>query len=91
MPTPFHIPRILRPYCDGHDFVPLEGQTVRELLQHLRRKYPRLHGSVCDETGAVRRHIHLFVNTDFIGQCQGLDTPLQPGDVVSVFQAVSGG
>jgi len=33
----------------------------------------------------------LFVNADFIGQRQGLDTPLQRGDVVSVFQAVSGG
>ncbi|HBH52026.1 MAG TPA: molybdopterin synthase sulfur carrier subunit [Planctomycetaceae bacterium] len=91
MPTPFQIPRILRSCCDDSDVVRLEGQTVGELLQDLRRVYPRLHRSLCDETGAVRRHIHLFVNDEFIGYRHGLDTPVQQWDVVSVFQAVSGG
>jgi molybdopterin synthase sulfur carrier subunit len=91
MPVPFQIPRILRACCDDREVVPLEGASVGELLQNLRREYPRLYGCLCDETGAIRRHIHLFVNDEFIGNRQGVATPLQRGDVVSVFQAVSGG
>ena len=50
-----------------------------------------LHCSVCDETGTVRRHINLFVNTNHMRDRNGLDTPLAPGDVVTILPAVSGG
>jgi molybdopterin converting factor small subunit len=46
---------------------------------------------VCDETGAVRRHLNIFVNTDNIHDVDGLDTALAPGDVLSILPAVSGG
>ena len=61
------------------------------MLEELERHYPTLHRSVCDETGTVRRHVNLFVNTDHIRDRNGLDTPLAPGDVVIILPAVSGG
>lgn len=91
MSTRFQIPRILRTCCDNRDELQLDGSTVGELLENLQREYPRLHRSLCDETGALRRHIHLFVNDDFIWNRQGLKTRLEADDVVSAFQAVSGG
>jgi molybdopterin converting factor small subunit len=39
----------------------------------------------------VRRHLNIFVNTSNVRDCRGLDTPLAPGDVVTILTAVSGG
>lgn len=91
MLTTFQIPRVLQETVQGRRELQLNGLTVRDLLDEVRRKYPVLFSCVCDETGAVRRHINLFVNHDFLRDREGLDTKLKPGDVVSVFQAVSGG
>jgi molybdopterin converting factor small subunit len=61
------------------------------MLATLEREYPRLYPNICDETGAVRRHLNIFVNTASIRDGQGLDTVLAPGDVVTILTAVSGG
>ena len=39
----------------------------------------------------MRRHVNLFVNSDNVRDLDGLDTPLAPGDVVTILPAVSGG
>ena len=52
---------------------------------------PRLYRNVCDETGAVRRHLNVFVNSDNVRDLDGVDTTLTPGDVVTILPAVSGG
>jgi molybdopterin synthase sulfur carrier subunit len=46
---------------------------------------------VCDETGAVRRHINIFVNDEHMRDLDGLDSAVVPGDVVTILPAVSGG
>jgi molybdopterin converting factor small subunit len=50
-----------------------------------------LYRNVCDETGAVRRHLNIFVNSDNVRDLDGVDTTLMPGDVVTILPAVSGG
>jgi sulfur-carrier protein len=50
-----------------------------------------LYRNVCDETGAVRRHLNVFVNSDNVRDLDGVDTMLTPGDVVTILPAVSGG
>ncbi len=64
---------------------------VRTSLTTLREDYPALYRSVCDETGAIRRHVNVFVNNDNVKGLGGLDTVLGEGDEVSIIHAVSGG
>jgi MoaD family protein len=85
------IPSMLYPECDGQSEVQVNASTVRTALEQLELHYPRLHRSICDETGAVRRHVNLFVNTSLVRGEKGLDTKLAQGDVVAVMPAVSGG
>ncbi len=61
------------------------------MLAELARLYPKLHRSICDETGGLRRHINLFVNIHHMRDRDGLDTQLAAGDVVTIMTAVSGG
>ena len=86
-----YVPAPLREWCAGAADIALAATSVRAALAELEARHPALHRGICDETGAVRRHINLFVNADHMRDRHGLDTPLIPGDVVSIMPAVSGG
>ena len=91
MSIKIHVPAALRNYCAGASELSLSAPSVRAALEQLERTHPALHRSVCDETGTVRRHVNLFVNTSHIRDREGLDTVLMPGDVITILPAVSGG
>ena len=86
-----HVPRPLRDCCDGVSELLLSASSVRTALVQIEQRHPSLYRSICDETGSVRRHVNLFVNTSHVRDRQGLDTALVPGDVVTILPAVSGG
>ncbi len=85
------VPGPLRAYCDGASELSLSAPTVRAALEELERSHPSLYRNICDETGRVRRHVNLFVNTSHVRDREGLDTALAPGDVITILPAVSGG
>jgi molybdopterin converting factor small subunit len=85
------VPGPLRQYCGGAASLSVPASSVRAVLESLERTHPSFHRNVCDETGAVRRHINVFVNTSHMRDREGLDTTLRPGDVVTILPAVSGG
>ena len=87
----FHVFGMLRDYCGGAAELPVTAPTVRAALEHLERHQPALYRNICDETGAVRRHLNVFVNDDNVRFLKGIDTSLAPGDIVTVLPAVSGG
>jgi molybdopterin converting factor small subunit len=86
-----HVPGPLRQYCAGASQLTLAASTVRAALEYLEQREAALYRNVCDETGAVRRHLNVFVNADHVRDRSGLDTPLAPGDVLTILPAVSGG
>jgi sulfur-carrier protein len=90
-PITVQVPTVLRARCDGASELALSAPSVRAALVDLERRYPALHQCICDETGAVRRHVNLFVNKDNVRDGEGVDTPLSPGDVLTILPAVSGG
>jgi MoaD family protein len=91
MTVTIRVPTVLRRDCGGASELPVSATNVRAVLLELEQRFPNLYRNVCDETGAVRRHVNLFVNTAHVRDCDGLDTPLAAGDVVTILPAVSGG
>jgi molybdopterin converting factor small subunit len=86
-----HVPGQLRTYCAGAAQLSISALSVRAALKDLERSQSALYRNVCDETGAVRRHLNIFVNSDNVRDLDGVDTTLMPGDVVTILPAVSGG
>jgi len=86
-----HVYGQLRTYCGGATELPLEARSVRAALEEIARRHPALYPNVCDETGAVRRHLNVFVNSANIRDLDGIDSALNRGDVVTILPAVSGG
>ncbi len=91
MTVTVHVPSALRHYCNGATELSLSAPSVRAALEQLERTHPPLYRSVCDETGKVRRHVNLFVNSSDVRDLDGLDTAVAPGDVITILPAVSGG
>ena len=85
------VPTPLRDCSAGASEITVSATNLRAVLEELERRFPALHRSICDETGTLRRHINLFVNTEHMRDRAGLDTPVEPGDVVTIMTAVSGG
>lgn len=69
-------------------FVP--GATVRSVLRRLSVRYPDLHGALWhgDELG---EHIEVLVNDAVLGVGHTLDSPLRPGDRITLLGQFMGG
>lgn len=69
----------------------VDGATVRAVLDRVFADNPRLRGYVVDETGALRRHMLIFVDGQQIADREKLSDPVRSSSEVYVMQALSGG
>ena len=86
-----YLPGPLQTYCAGASQLSIEACTVGAALEELERSQSALYRNICDETGTLRRHLNVFVNTDNIRDLDGVATTLTAGDEVTIVPAVSGG
>jgi molybdopterin synthase sulfur carrier subunit len=86
-----HLPAALRSCCRGASELTVSAPSVRAVLEQIEQSHPTLYHSVCDETGKVRRHVNVFVNTSHMHDREGLDTALVAVDIITILPAVSGG
>ena len=82
------IPSQLIAYTGGATRVEAEGATVEAVLNDLDRRYPGLKFRVIDEQDRIRRHMRLFIGQD---EAKDVRRPLNPGDELMIFGALSGG
>ncbi len=65
--------------------------TVAQVLDVLATMHPALERRIRDEQGQRRTHVNLFVDGDNVRDCDGLATPIHPGQELTILAAVSGG
>jgi molybdopterin synthase sulfur carrier subunit len=91
MPIPVSIPTPLRPLTDNLDTVEVDGATVSELITALDKKHAGIGERLLDAQGNVRRFVNVYVNGEDIRFLQDKETPVKPGDEVSIVPAIAGG
>jgi molybdopterin synthase sulfur carrier subunit len=91
MAVTVRIPTQLRELSGGAAEVSLEGGTVKELLAALDAAHPGFAERLHDESGGLRRFVNVFVADEDIRFLDGVDTPVKPGETVSIIPAVAGG
>src|SRR5215510_12466944 len=91
MATKILIPTPLRPYTDKKDAVEAEGKTVGELLADLTKKHSGLKGHLYNDQGKLRSFVNVYVNDEDIRYLQKEQTPVKPGDTISIIPSVAGG
>ncbi len=90
MPTVL-IPTPLRKLTNDLESVSAAGATIDELIENLDRAHPGLKERICDEAGAVRRFVNIYVNGEDIRFLEEKATPVQEADEVSIVPAIAGG
>lgn len=85
------IPTPLRKYTQGQEEVTVAGATVSELLTNLEASSPGIRERICDDKGAVRRFVNIFVGDEDIRFLQNLETSVAERDEISIVPAIAGG
>jgi molybdopterin synthase sulfur carrier subunit len=85
------IPTPLRPLTRGQAEVTVEAHTIAALIEGLEAEYAGLRERLCEDGGAIRRFINIYVNEEDIRFLDGTATALRPGDQVSIVPAIAGG
>ena len=89
------LPGVLRELADGLGelVVPLGGEPalLRTVLDAAVVARPQLGARIRDETGALRRHVNVFVDGQDVRRVGGLDAVVGPDAVVHVLPSVAGG
>ncbi|MGQ0794109.1 MAG: MoaD/ThiS family protein [Deltaproteobacteria bacterium] len=85
------IPTPLRRLTGDRDEVNISAANIAELIVELEKQFPGIKDRICDDKGAVRRFINLYVNNEDIRFLSGLDTALADRDIVSIIPAIAGG
>ena len=78
-------------FFPGLERTQVAGGTAAEILDQLDQRYPGLAAYIVDERGELRKHVNIFVNQEMIHDRQTLSDPVQDGDEMYIFQALSGG
>ncbi|MSO82181.1 MAG: molybdopterin-synthase adenylyltransferase MoeB [Acidobacteria bacterium] len=86
-----HIPTPLRPFTDKKESVEVNGTTVGELLADLTKRYDGLRKHLYTEEGRLRNFVNVYLNDEDIRYLQREQTPVKPGDSLSIVPSVAGG
>lgn len=85
------IPTPLRPYVHGQAEVLVRGATTGAALEDMLAQYPAFRPHLCKDDGSLRAFVNLFLNRRNIRDLKGLDTPLEPDDILHLVPSIAGG
>lgn len=89
--TILKIPTPLRYYTDGQAEVDVNGSDVATAMRDLVEQYPTLEQHLYNGNGEMRAFVNLFLGQDNIKDLQGLETPLNEGDMLRLIPSIAGG
>ncbi len=91
MPNTIHIPTPLRPFTDKKESVEVNGNTVGELLADLTSRHDGLRKHLYADDGRLRNFVNVYLNDEDIRYLEREQTPVKPGDELSIVPSVAGG
>ncbi|HVT41348.1 MAG TPA: ubiquitin-like small modifier protein 1 [Acidimicrobiales bacterium] len=91
MSLTIRIPTQLRTLTGGAGEVEVEGATVGDALKALDAAHAGFGDRLFDESGSLRRFVNVFLADEDVRFLDGLATPVEDGQTLSIVPAVAGG
>ncbi|MBT5985288.1 MAG: MoaD/ThiS family protein [Nitrospina sp.] len=85
------IPTPLMKLTDNQSEVSAEGETISDIINNLENQFNGIKDRICEESGAPRRFINIYVNEEDIRFLEGEKTTVKDGDEISIIPAIAGG
>lgn len=91
MPTVL-IPGVLRAEANGASHLAVDADgCLRDVLDEIGARWPRLERRIRDESGALRRYVNVYVDGEDCRRTGGLETSVPAGAEIQVLPSVAGG
>jgi MoaD family protein len=91
MSVKVRIPSPLLKLTNNQSEVSAEGDTIADILNNLESQFAGIKERICEESGAPRRFINIYLNEEDIRFLEGENTPVKDGDDISIIPAIAGG
>ena len=91
MTARIHLPLALRPEAGGAESIEVDCATVADALASVAERHPTIARHIFDETGALRRHVNVFVNQAELRTLGGGATAVTTGDEIHIVPSIAGG
>ena len=91
MTAKVRIPSPLLKLTNNQSEVAAEGNNVAEILNDLEKQFSGIKERICEENGAPRRFINIYINEEDIRFLDGENTIVKEGDDISIIPAIAGG
>jgi molybdopterin synthase sulfur carrier subunit len=91
MSVKIRIPSPLRGFTNGADVVETEGTNIGEILNDLKSKASGIEPRLFKGPNQLNRFVNIYLNDEDIRFLKNLETPVKPGDEVSIVPAIAGG
>jgi molybdopterin converting factor small subunit len=85
------IPTPLMKLTDNQSEVSAEGGTISDIINNLESRFNGIKDRICEESGAPRRFINIYINEEDIRFLEGESTVVKDGDEISIIPAIAGG
>ena len=85
------IPTPLMKLTDNQSEVSAEGETISDIINNLESQFNGIKDRICEENGAPRRFINIYINEEDIRFLEGEKTTVKDGDEISIIPAIAGG
>jgi molybdopterin converting factor small subunit len=85
------IPTVLARHAGGIRAHTVSGSTVGEAIGNLVRDNPDLGKRLAEATAPDNAFVAIYLNDEDARLLQGLDTPVNSGDEITVVSAIAGG
>ena len=85
------IPTPLMKLTDNQSEVSAEGETNSDIINNLENQFNGIKDRICEENGAPRRFINIYINEEDIRFLEGEKTAVKDGDEISIIPAIAGG
>ena len=94
--TGSNMPRVrftkhLKRYFPSLEEITIEADTLADVVAQLDRLHPGIAAYLIEESGALRKHVNIFVGEDLLHDRVGLSDAVGAQDEVFIMQALSGG
>ena len=91
MAVKVRIPTPLMKLTGNQAEVSAEGGTISDILNNLEHQFNGIKERICEENGAPRRFINIYLNEEDIRFLDGEKTTVKDGDEISIIPAIAGG
>ena len=91
MSVTVRIPTPIRQYTEQQGEVLLDGETVGEILEGFKKRFPEAGSRFFSSDSKASRFVNFYVNDEDIRFLKELQTPVKDKDTLSIILAIAGG